>query len=321
VGSLLEVGTGFHAELTGRENIYLNGAILGMRRREIQRKFDEIVDFAGVAQFIDTPVKHYSSGMYMRLAFAVAAHMETEILLVDEVLAVGDLTFQRKCIGEIGRSVKSGRTVVIVSHQLSLIASMCPTTIWLNHGNLSYFGRTQDAFDAYDQHNRATGGSGVQPIVREADTHDARRPVISSVQIMDDDAVVRHVFENGEYLTICVVVRGALPSAAYFEWQLLNEKHEVATSGGTFMSPTGIELPAGTEQIRARVGPLPLAQGTYWLGTRLGVQPGFIIDEWSDATTIVISKCIPESIGLPFDSRRGVVFVPCEYVVNGVNAS
>jgi lipopolysaccharide transport system ATP-binding protein len=134
VGSLLEVGTGFHPELTGRENVYLNGAILGMRRAEIGRKFDEIVAFAEVEKFIDTPVKHYSSGMYMRLAFAVAAHLEPEILIVDEVLAVGDAEFQKKCLGKMGDVAKSGRTVLFVSHNMQTIANLCQLCICLKDG-------------------------------------------------------------------------------------------------------------------------------------------------------------------------------------------
>ncbi|MGC8669458.1 MAG: ABC transporter ATP-binding protein, partial [Chthonomonadales bacterium] len=125
VASLLEVGTGFHPELTGRENIYLNGAILGMTRREIDRKFDEIVDFSGVERFIDTPVKRYSSGMYLRLAFAVAAHLDPEILIVDEVLAVGDAAFQKKCLGRMGEVARSGRTVLFVSHNMAAVKALC----------------------------------------------------------------------------------------------------------------------------------------------------------------------------------------------------
>jgi lipopolysaccharide transport system ATP-binding protein len=136
VGSLLEVGTGFHAELTGRENVYLNGAILGMRRAEIARKFDEIVAFAEVERFIDTPVKHYSSGMYLRLAFAVAAFLEPEILLVDEVLAVGDLQFQKKCLGQMQAVSRAGRTVLFVSHNLSAIVGLCPRALLLHEGRL-----------------------------------------------------------------------------------------------------------------------------------------------------------------------------------------
>lgn len=134
VGALLEVGTGFHPELTGRENIFLNGAILGMRRSEIRRKFDEIVAFAEVEKFIDTPVKRYSSGMFVRLAFAVAAHLETEILLIDEVLAVGDAAFQRKCLGKMGDVAKQGRTIPFVSHNLAAIQRLCGRVIWLDQG-------------------------------------------------------------------------------------------------------------------------------------------------------------------------------------------
>ncbi len=136
VGSLLEVGTGFHPELTGRENTYLNGAILGMGKKEIDRKFDEIVAFAEVADFIDTPLKHYSSGMQMRLAFAVAAHLEPEMLLVDEVLAVGDMAFQKKCLGKMGEVASGGRTIVFVSHQLNQIRRLCEKVIWLDQGKI-----------------------------------------------------------------------------------------------------------------------------------------------------------------------------------------
>ncbi len=140
VASLLEVGTGFHPELTGRENIYLNGAILGMRKREIDRKFDEIVDFSGVERYIDTPVKRYSSGMYVRLAFAVAAHLESEILIVDEVLAVGDAEFQKKCLGKMGDISKGeGRTVLFVSHNMAAVHSLCKLAILLKNGELNLF--------------------------------------------------------------------------------------------------------------------------------------------------------------------------------------
>jgi lipopolysaccharide transport system ATP-binding protein len=136
VGSLLEVGTGFHAELTGRENVYLNGAILGMKRAEIAKKFDEIVAFSEIEKFLDTPVKHYSSGMYMRLAFAVAAHLEPEILIVDEVLAVGDASFQKKCLGKMSDVAQHGRTVLFVSHNMNAVNSLCGRAVWLNEGRV-----------------------------------------------------------------------------------------------------------------------------------------------------------------------------------------
>ncbi len=149
VGSLLEVGTGFHPELTGRENIYLNGAILGMRRAEIDRKLDEIVAFAEIEKFLDTPVKHYSSGMYVRLAFAVAAHLEPEILLVDEVLAVGDAAFQKKCLGKMGDVANEGRTVLLVSHNMGAIGRLCPSTILLQDGEITAYGHSGEVISEY----------------------------------------------------------------------------------------------------------------------------------------------------------------------------
>jgi len=151
VGSLLEVGTGFHPELTGRENVYLNGAILGMRKHEIERKFDEIVAFAEVEKFLDTPVKHYSSGMYVRLAFAVAANLEPEILLVDEVLAVGDAAFQKKCLGKMGEVAGEGRTVVFVSHNMGAVQSLCPQAVWLDIGGIAAMGRAGPVVTKYLQ--------------------------------------------------------------------------------------------------------------------------------------------------------------------------
>ncbi|MBN1565870.1 MAG: ABC transporter ATP-binding protein [Anaerolineae bacterium] len=149
VGSLLEVGTGFHPELTGRENIFLNGAVLGMSRREIQRHFDEIVEFSGVEKFLDTPVKRFSSGMYMRLAFSVAAHLETEILLIDEVLAVGDAAFQKKCLGKMGDVAKTGRTVLFVSHQMASVQTLCEQTILLDAGQVRNIGDSNTIIREY----------------------------------------------------------------------------------------------------------------------------------------------------------------------------
>lgn len=173
LASLLEVGTGFHPELTGRENIFLNGAILGMTRAEIRRNFDEIVAFAEVEQFLDTPVKRYSSGMYVRLAFAVAAHLETEILLVDEVLAVGDAQFQKKCLGKMGEVARGGRTVLFVSHNLGTMTTLCNTGVVLKEGRLVFKGPIQEAIREYNAGIQSTNGAHyeskgppVQPRIR-----------------------------------------------------------------------------------------------------------------------------------------------------------
>ena len=197
VGSLLEVGTGFHPELTGRENVFLNGSILGMKRREIARKLEEIVDFAGIDRFMDTPVKRYSSGMYVRLAFAVAAHLEPEILLVDEVLAVGDAEFQRRCLGRMQDFGQSGRTVLFVSHNMQAIARLCERTILLSDGEIERDGRSPDVVAHYLQSGQGSGSSrewtdadddwsdGVARLRslrivqdgRSVDTADVRRPI------------------------------------------------------------------------------------------------------------------------------------------------
>src|SRR5215475_2823947 len=150
VGSLLEVGTGFHPELTGRENTFLSGAILGMSQSEISRKFDEIVAFDELEKFIDTPVKHYSSGMYVRLAFAVAAHLEPEILLVDEVRAFSDIKFQKKCLGKMGDVARAGRTVVLVTHQMNQIRRLCHRSVWIDEGQIRQNGNTHEVVSAYE---------------------------------------------------------------------------------------------------------------------------------------------------------------------------
>jgi lipopolysaccharide transport system ATP-binding protein len=185
VGSLLEVGTGFHPELTGRENIYLNAAILGMRKAEVARKFDEIVAFAEVEKFIDTPVKRYSSGMYVRLAFAVAAHMETEVLLIDEVLAVGDAQFQKKCLGKMNDVSKQGRTVVFVSHDMNAIQVLCQKTIHLANGKMVGFGDTSEQIAGYLNSKKLKSGIATADLLRLAETLEIQRfefspnPVVS----------------------------------------------------------------------------------------------------------------------------------------------
>jgi lipopolysaccharide transport system ATP-binding protein len=178
VGSLLEVGTGFHPELTGRENIFLNGAILGMSRREVAHKFDEIVAFAGVEDFLDTPVKRFSSGMYVRLAFAVAAHLDPEILLVDEVLAVGDHTFQKKCVGRMSDIASSGRTVLLVSHDLPMLAKLSTIAVWIDRGQVKQYGAPADVIKAYCEE---VASSAEQSHSVELADHPARRPGMAPI--------------------------------------------------------------------------------------------------------------------------------------------
>ena len=206
VASLLEVGTGFHPELTGRENIFLNGAILGMRREEIKRKFDEIIAFAEVEKFLDTPVKRYSSGMYVRLAFAVAAHLEPEILIVDEVLAVGDAEFQNKCIGKMHDVANSGRTVLFVSHNMAAVGQLCNRGIVLSNGKVSFEGAIDEAVNHYLRPALDTSGE-----VTILDSSYKSRPQDQAkfvkVSLMNPDNVVKDSFFIGESLVLSMDIR------------------------------------------------------------------------------------------------------------------
>ncbi len=193
LGSLLEVGTGFHPELTGRENIFLNGAILGMKKREIARKFDEIVAFAGIERFLDTPVKHYSSGMYVRLAFSVAAHMEPDILLVDEVLAVGDAEFQKKCLGKMDEITKmDGRTILFVSHNMTAIRSLCKRCIVLEKGKKIFDGDTESALNEYN--NRQTSEITINRGGKSAGRRGSGTLSFTKIEILDDAGAERNLF-------------------------------------------------------------------------------------------------------------------------------
>ena len=200
VASLLEVGTGFHPELTGRENIYLNGAILGMRKTEIKSKFDEIVEFSGVEKYIDTPVKRYSSGMYVRLAFAVAAHLESEILIVDEVLAVGDAEFQKKCIGKMQDTSKnSGRTILFVSHNMGAIQSLCNKGIYLKNGGLVYQGEINDTINMYMQDIKIKDG---QDLSKRTDRQGNKSTQVQSITFFDKNNTIVNDVIAGQYLKI-----------------------------------------------------------------------------------------------------------------------
>lgn len=222
VGSLLEVGTGFHAELTGRENIYLNGAILGMRREEIAKKFDEIVDFAEVEGFLDTPVKRYSSGMYMRLAFAVAAHLEPEILVVDEVLAVGDAQFQKKCLGKMKDVAEHGRTVIFVSHNMGAIRELCSSGILLAGGHLissgaidvcvaEYLQDMNSASAAYTKSDAGERSEGVEPVE------------FNCISLHNEEGREAYNFEVDESITVCFDVEiRELPRDCSIFFMILN---------------------------------------------------------------------------------------------------
>lgn len=200
VSSLLEVGTGFHHELTGRENIFLNGAIIGMGRREIARKFDEIVEFSEVGRFIDTPVKRYSSGMYVRLAFAVAAHMEPDIFLIDEVLSVGDLAFQRKCMDYAKRLLERDVTLLFVSHNMFSIKAMCRRSVYLSQGKVVFDGSTEEAIGRYDQEGRLDTAGWAKKMVG---SDPSKCPIyIKEIELLNERGEPRTVFDHGERMRV-----------------------------------------------------------------------------------------------------------------------
>jgi len=196
LASLLEVGTGFHEDLTGRENVFLNGVVLGMSRREVQVRFDEIVEFSGVSRFLDMPIKRYSSGMKLRLAFAVAAHLDTEVVVVDEVLAVGDSEFQRRCLGKMSDLQRSGRTVLFVSHDLGTVAQLCPRTIWLAAGKIHADGPTEEVIGAYQQ------SFGAPEIAARLDRAGGGPVRLDSVRLVTSDGAGLEQLRRGDPFTI-----------------------------------------------------------------------------------------------------------------------
>ena len=262
VGSLLEVGTGFHPELTGRENVFLNGAILGMTSSEIRQRFDRIVDFSGVATFLDTPVKRYSTGMYMRLAFAVAAHLEPEVLLVDEVLAVGDAEFQQRCLGRMQElTTTGGHTVVLVSHNLDAVSRLSSRSIWLDQGVVRAAGPTPDIIDAYLRSRQI----GTQP-GDWVDLEDRPRSTGGEVRICRARLLVpggTTRVEPKEPLSVELEVEASDPLVVGGAFA------RVSTIGGTHLFDAGrdaggpFELPAGPSRLMIELDRLPLSPGSY----------------------------------------------------------
>jgi lipopolysaccharide transport system ATP-binding protein len=272
VASLLEVGTGFHPELTGRENIHLNGVILGMRRREIARQFDAIVDFAGVERFLDTPVKHYSSGMYVRLAFAVAAHLEPEILIIDEVLAVGDADFQRKCLGKIEQvAQQEGRTIILVSHTMASVEKLCDRAIYLDQGRVVREGPAREIVSLYlaSAGSRATSGSPLRDWTNRTGNGKLR---FTSFHVEDDaGSPVTHV-ASGRDLTVVLGYEMAEPGVCKnvdvgVSVHTLNDITLFVFYSSYAGRTLHVERPTGS--FRCGIPRLPLLPGEYRVGARM----------------------------------------------------
>jgi len=284
VGSLLEVGTGFHPELTGRENIFLNGAILGMKRREIESQFDEIVDFAGVEQFLDTPVKRFSSGMYVRLAFSVAAHLDPEVMIVDEVLAVGDTEFQKKCLGKMQDVARGGKTIFFVSHNMQTVSQLCKSCFLMKSGRLEFSGPTADTIAKYVESQKE--------IVQ--DSAPDQRPGsgeyrITSVQIE------RTVIQSGDKIRARFTIEHRHGLAPFFHttFHLCDEVNTIVLHGDSRLQQFGVKHKE-RQEVELEIGDVNLKPGSYRLDLMLHISGH--IDVYEGAAMIDVSPVLPERL-------------------------
>lgn len=311
VESLLEVGTGFHPELSGRENIFLNGAILGMRRAEIARKFDEIVAFAEVEKFLDTPVKHYSSGMYVRLAFAVAAHLEPEILIVDEVLAVGDAEFQKKCLGKMDEVSKGGRTILFVSHQMGTIAQLCGRAILLERGTVALDGETSLVIEHYVNQSKSKAS-----FYRADDPARQREMYVENAAILNGGKVEQSSFRHDEPVTISAKCRARRVTRGAELRMVVKDARSITV----FTADAGLEsLKPGTEEFAVdfTIPPEILRPNVYSLTFALFVPHQQIIELIEDVMTFSVFDSgtkYAQSEGLDY----GLVFSPCAVSVKSI---
>jgi ABC-type polysaccharide/polyol phosphate transport system ATPase subunit len=283
IGSLLELGAGFHPDFTGRENVYLNGSVHGLTRRQIDERFDEIVAFAELERFIDVPVRTYSSGMYMRLGFAIAAHLEADVLLLDEVFAVGDEAFQRKCFGKIAEFKERGGTIVFVSHDASAVERLCERAVLLRQGEVDVDGRVHEALARYhaqlavdeDPAERAAG-------LREWGTGEAR---IADAQLLGPDGEPRLQYAAGEPLAVRLVVTGAADDAPTLSYELRDDSGLLLAAGE--QSSEGLGWDGGEHVYRFDVEQLPLADGRFHLRFSL-TGPGGRIYHWLDDALVFV---------------------------------
>jgi lipopolysaccharide transport system ATP-binding protein len=298
IGSLLEVGTGFHPELTGRENIFLNGAVLGMRRREITQKFDEIVDFAEVERFIDTPVKRYSSGMYMRLAFSVAAHLEPEILIVDEVLAVGDAAFQKKCMGKMGDVAQQGRTILFVSHNMNAIQRLCSRAILLEQGRLVMDGPTPDVVNTF----LSSGVSDAPPAawlpVEGVNRKGSGQVQVRALRYSGPSSELGSQLQTGGHFEISFELHSDAPrSIGSLAATLYDRSGAKLVNADTISLGKQIDLKEGKNCVTLRIQQLHLKPGSYLLGWWISDPLGRVFDFADSGFTVEVSDREGSSLG------------------------
>lgn len=310
VGSLLEVGTGFHPELTGRENVYLNGSILGMRKPEIDRKFDAIVDFAEIEQFIDTPVKHYSSGMYVRLAFSVAAHLEPEILLIDEVLAVGDVRFQKKSLGKMEDVSQQGRTVIFVSHNMNALQRLCPQSVLLNHGRLITRDSTSKVIEQY-----LTAGSSESTgpeswiSLTTPDRKGSGTVRFDAISYTSHNQMLRcNAYTDGPLEFSVRLIAETDRDVGSIAVTVYDRYGTSLVNADTLAHGDPISLRAGENHLRLEIEKLHLNPGIYTVGLWAADPPSEIFDEIRSACLIEVIETEKEKIRVQADGPVPVKF-------------
>jgi lipopolysaccharide transport system ATP-binding protein len=311
VASLLEVGTGFHPELTGRENIFLNGAILGMGRAEIAGKFDEIVAFAEVEKFLDTPVKRYSSGMYVRLAFAVAAHLEPEILIVDEVLAVGDAQFQKKCMGKMEEVGREGRTVLFVSHNTVAIEALCTTGIILNQGNILFYGDARVAVRKYEDSIKITS---VINISDRVDRQGSQAIKCVNIKLFNQSGEPSNVIDMGSSFSVEIIIEGFYANTIV-GILIGNGIRAQMIRGYTYESFSGDIDINGTKIVKCHFYDFPMIHGTYNIHIWLG-RPDNVADYIENAAELIIAPKDIYGTGKLLDPLGGVAFCKTSWEFN-----
>jgi lipopolysaccharide transport system ATP-binding protein len=315
IASLLEVGTGFHPELTGRENIFLNGAILGMTKTEIKSKFDEIVDFSGVAKYIDTPVKRYSSGMYVRLAFAVAAHLDPEILIVDEVLAVGDADFQKKAIGKMQDISKDGgRTVLFVSHNMASVQKLCTRGVMLENGIISFEGNIMDVIDRYTSVKIIHKGESYADRSDELDRD--KKLIIRSLRILNEEKEIQSHFERQQIILVEISLEVLIPNYEYtIAIELWNSKNECLISSKNFDLNKNLKDQYWPKGMHTMIATFPsdiFKEGQYYVTAAATIPIKEILDIYPEHVSFNV-KDISSGIFISGEGRNGNLFMDLEW--------
>src|SRR6266853_3119476 len=323
VASLLEVGTGFHDELTGRENIYLNGSILGMRKREVEERFDAIVDFSGVEQFIDTPIKHYSSGMRLRLGFAVAAHLEPDVLIVDEVLAVGDAAFQKKCISAMQDLRGGGRTVLFVSHNMAAVENLCSRGLWIANGQLCLDGPTHEVIEAYMASFAASDSAS-----NELTAVDGRRGSgevrYTRIEFLSTDGDLQTVTRSGKSLVVRMHYRASqLIEHPSFGFRLYTDLGTLVTDTSTWLHGLVIpNLPAGDGYLDLEIDSLNLLPARYYLSLFIGSSVSqHVYEALENALHLDIEEAAIYGSSRRFSNKYGLVFFPQRWRLEGIRGA